>query len=84
MMQKMNDIGEAVLYLKEGDVLTSNAHDMFVMKNEKIHVYNDGTHYSLDLEDFMKLYKTSSLYLYEESVEIDEEKDEAYYRYYRK
>ena len=36
------------------------------------------------LNDLGKRNKKNRFYLYEESVEIDETKDEAYYRYYRK
>ncbi|MBQ3295021.1 MAG: hypothetical protein IJH00_00835 [Erysipelotrichaceae bacterium] len=83
-MLKLHDIAEAVSYLNEGDVITSNGKDQFVLKNEKICVYNEGTRFFLEPEDFVQLYKKSTFYLYEESAEIDETKDEAYYRYYRK
>ena len=83
-MQKLNDIKEAVSYLKEGDIITSNGKNQFVLKNEKIATYNNGSHYSLDLKDFIELYRNTVFYLYEEPIEIDEKKDEEYYRYYKK
>ena len=83
-MQKLNDIKEVVSYLKEGDIVTSNGKNQFVLKNEKIATYSDGNHYSLDFKDFVDLYRNTTFYLYEEPIEIDESKDEAYYRYYKK
>lgn len=83
-MKKMNDINESLLYLKSGEILTENGNDQFVFKNNHVYRYTDGTRYSLKIEEFTELYKKSSFYLYEEAVEIDESKDEAYYRYYHK
>ncbi|MBR0418772.1 MAG: hypothetical protein IJI66_06360 [Erysipelotrichaceae bacterium] len=83
-MQKLTDIREAVSYLQEGDIVTSNGKDFYVLKNDKVHIYSNGSHYSLELSDFARLYNKNTFYLYEESAEIDETKDEAYYRYYRK
>ncbi|MBQ1566318.1 MAG: hypothetical protein IIZ80_00335 [Erysipelotrichaceae bacterium] len=83
-MQKLNDITEAIGYLREGDIITGNGKDLFILKNDKVYRYNEGTHYGMSIKDFMELYNKNTFYLYEESVEIDEDKDEAYYRYYRK
>ena len=83
-MQKLNDITEAIDYLREGDIITGNGKDLFILKNDKVYRYNEGTHYGMSIKDFMELYNKNTFYLYEESVEIDEDKDEAYYRYYRK
>lgn len=83
-MQRLNDINETIGYLREGDIVTTNGKDLFVLKNNKVYRYDDGTHFGLDIKDFMELYNKNTFYLYEESVEIDETKDEAYYRYYRK
>ena len=82
-MEKISGISEAIMYLKDGSLITDGS-GYYIFKNEKIHHYYDGNHYSLSIEDFMQLYKKNSFYLYEETVEIDESKDEAYYRYYRK
>ena len=83
-MQKLNGITETISYLKEGDIVTSNGKDQFVMKNNKICHYGNGSHFSLDIKSFLDLYKKTDFYLYEEAVEIDEKKDEEYYRYYKK
>lgn len=83
-MLKMKDINEAVDYLLQAEVLTSDGKDLYIYKNEKIHCFSDGTHFSLNIKDFSELYKKNSFYLYEETVEIDLDKDEAYYRYYKK
>lgn len=83
-MQKIKDINEAISYLKQGDILTENGKNNFVFKNNRIYNYDEGTRYSLELEDFVKLFNKNTFYLYEESAEIDENKDEDYYRYYRK
>ena len=83
-MQRLKDINEAVSYLSEGDIITSNGKDQIIMKNKRVYLYDEGTHFGLDINDFIDLYRKSVLYLYEEPIEIDEEKDEAYYRYYKK
>ena len=83
-MQKLSDINEALSYLREGDIITGNGKDLFVMKNDRIYRYNEGSCFGLSIKDFVELYNKNTFYLYEESAEIDETKDEAYYRYYRK
>ena len=83
-MQKLRDINEAMVYLKEGEMLTENGTNRFVMLDGRISCYDSGTRFSLDLKEFKELYQKNSFYLYEETVQIDEDKDEAYYRYYRK
>ncbi len=83
-MQKLKDVNEAIGYLREGDVITMSGKDLFFFKEEKVHCYSKGNHFNLDIKDFLELYNKNTFYLYEESVEIDETKDEAYYRYYRK
>ena len=83
-MQKLNDIKEAVSYLGEGEIITCNGKDQFIMKNKRVYRYYDGSNYGLDINDFIDLYRNSSFYLYEEAVEIDDLKDEEYYRYYKK
>lgn len=83
-MEKLENINEAIEYLKQGDIVSSNGKDQFVIKNKKVFRYDNGTSFSLSLNDFYELYKNNNFYLYEDSVYIDEEKDEAYYRYYKK
>lgn len=83
-MLKMKDIKEALDYLMQNEILTSDGKDQFIFKKDKIHYYNEGTHFIIEVNDFLDLYKKNSFYLYEETIEIDEDKDEAYYRYYKK
>ena len=83
-MELLKDINEALNCLYDGNILTMNGKDFYVLKGEKVFCYNEGTRFSLDLKDFIDLYNKSRFYLFEESAEIDETKDEAYYRYYRK
>lgn len=83
-MEKLKDIHEAIDYLKQGDIVSSNGKDQFIIRNKKVYRYDDGNTYSLPLNDFLDLYRNSNFYLYEDSAYIDEEKDEAYYRYYKK
>jgi len=83
-MEKLKDISETLKYLKEGDIVSSNGKDQFIIRNKRVYRYFEGNQFSLTLDDFIDLYKNSSFYLYEDTNEIDEEKDEAYYRYYKK
>ena len=83
-MQKLRDTKEALSYLKEGDIITTNGKDQFVYKNEKVYCYADGNHFGLSVTDFVSLYINKTFYLYEEPITIDETKDEDYYRYYKK
>ena len=75
---------EIMSLLESGFILTSNGKDLFVLRNKRIHHYGDGIHYSLNKDEFLSLYKNNRFFLYEESVEIDDSKDEDYYRYYKK
>ena len=84
IMDTLKDIGEVIEYLNQGELVTSGRGDLFLCKEERIHHYGNGMHYSLSIDEFRELYAKNSFRLYEETVEIDETKDEAYYRYYRK
>lgn len=83
-MELLKDMSEVLAYLRKGEILTSNGKDQFVLKKERVYRYCEGTRFSLELKDFVQLYTKNRFYLNEESVQIDESKDEAYYRYYRK
>lgn len=83
-MEKIKDINEALKYLKQGDIITCQGNDLFILKANKVACFVDGSNYSLNIPDFIDLYKNNTFYLYEESVEIDLDKDEDYYRYYHK
>ena len=84
-MEKINSFKEVIYYLKEGQLLSSDKKDVFVYRKEKVCRYFSGSCVKMDLDDFTDLYGEESFYLYRDSsAGIDEDKDEAYYRYYRK
>ncbi len=84
-MEKLNNIQEAILALKDKEILTTNKKDRYVFKKNNIYVYNNGTSFVLTLDDFKELYKEKTFYIFEEEGSfIDNDKDEVYYRYYRK
>ena len=83
-MKKVNSIEEALDYLKEGEILTNDGTSLFRMKKGRIRISQSGSSFSLESEDFLSLYQHTPFFLYSEDNLIDEEKDEAYYRYYRK
>ncbi len=84
-MEKLNNIQEAILALKDNEILTTNKKDRYVFKRSNVYVYHNGTSFVLTLDDFKELYKEKTFYIFEEEGSfIDNDKDEAYYRYYRK
>lgn len=71
--------------LKDKEVLTTNKKDRYILKKDKIYVYREETSFVLSLEDFRDLYQEKTFFVFkEEGTYIDNDKDEAYYRYYRK
>lgn len=84
-MEKIDSFTFVIDYLKEGQVLTTVKHDLFVYKKERVYRYFNGSSYSLTLDEFIELYKKETFYVYEDNTSgIDQDKDEAYYRYYKK
>ena len=83
-MTKLGSMREVLDALKAGEILTTNASDLFQYKKGMVRVRNAGTRFSLTLEEFEELYHLNTFFLYSDDNAIDEEKDEAYYRYYRK
>ena len=84
-MEKLNSINEAIFHLKEKEVLTTSKKDYFVYKKDRVYRYFDGSCFTLDIDDFKELYRQENFYIYEDdNVYIDNDKDEAYYRYYKK
>ena len=84
-MDKIEGMNEVLYQLKDRQLLTSGRKDIFVWKKERVYRYFGGSCIVMNLEDFIDLYGEESFYLYEDnSSSIDDEKDEAYYRYYRK
>lgn len=84
-MEKLETFTEVLLSLKDKEVLTTNKKDRYILKKDKIYVYREGTSFVLSLEDFRDLYQEKTFFVFkEEGPYIDSDKDEAYYRYYRK
>ena len=83
-MRTIKGAAEALVCLKEGEILTTDGKDRFILKKDRVYCYESGTRFSVPAEDFLQLYQKNSFFIEEETVEIDESKDEAYYRYYRK
>ena len=83
-MNKIEEIISAIEYLNNGEYLTSDGQNLFYLKDNKIKIKDKNANYSLNIEDFMKLYKNVIFYIYKNDIEIDDSKDEAYYRFYKK
>lgn len=84
-MEKIESFREVVFHLKDLEVLTTPKKDYFVYKNKKVYRYFNGSSFCLTLDDFKQLYSKETFYVYEnDDVFIDNDKDEAYYRYYKK
>ena len=84
-MEKINSFSEVIIHLKEKEILTTKNKDFFVYKKEKVFRYFNGSCFAISIEDFIELYKKETFFIYEESgTFIDNDKDEAYYRYYKK
>lgn len=84
-MEKTNSFAEALLALKDKEILTTKRKDFFVFKKNKVYRYFNGSCFTIDVDDFVDLYKDETFYIYEEDgAFIDNDKDEAYYRYYKK
>lgn len=85
MIEKINSLNEVLYHLKEKEIITTSKKDQFVYKNDKVYRYFNGSCFVLSVEDFVDLYKNETFYLYDDdSASIDNDKDEAYYRYYKK
>ena len=84
-MEKLETFTDVLLSLKDKEVLTTNKKDRYILKKGKIYCFMDGTSFVLSLEDFKDLYQEKTFFVFkEEGAYIDNDKDEAYYRYYRK
>jgi len=84
-VKKCENFSEAIAYLNEGEMLTTRELDQFFIHKQRVVRRFHGSHYTLSFEDFKELYRDTVFYLYEEAEEtVDPDKDEAYYRYYKK
>ena len=84
----INDIKIAILMLKEKKVLLSvnnKTKTYFILKNDKIYVFNDNSSYTLSLEMFTELYSKNEFieYVYNEQF-FDFSRDDEYYNWKHK
>lgn len=84
----INDIKIAILILKEKKVLLSvnnKNKTYFILKNDKIYVFNDNSSYTLSLEMFTELYSKNEFieYIYNEQT-FDFSRDDEYYNWKHK
>ncbi|MDY2889166.1 MAG: hypothetical protein SOU19_06315 [Candidatus Caccosoma sp.] len=84
----INDIKIAILMLKEKKVLLSvnnKNKTYFILKNDKIYVFNDNSSYTLPLEMFTELYSKNEFieYIYNEQT-FDFSRDDEYYNWKHK
>lgn len=85
MSERIENINLAIAYLKDREILTTPKKDKFILKNNNVYHYFNSNCIAIPLDDFKDLYKENIFFLYkEDGVSIDNDKDEAYYRYYRK
>lgn len=84
-MKKIENQEEMLCYLKQKQRLYIAKDDFFIMKDDNIYEFNKGSRFILSYEDFIALYEQKDFYYLEDDNSfIDNDKDEAYYRYYKK
>ena len=84
-MEKIDSFEETLMYLKDKAVITSDGHNLFYLSNGYVVNKFNGSSVKMKKEDFIELYRDETFYLKEDnSIFIDDEKDEDYYRYYKK
>lgn len=83
-MERLENINKVLEELKNGEILTSNGTNLFYLKDNKVRIKDNNSSYYLEIEDFINLYKKTIFTYYKNNETIDENKDEAYYRYYKK
>lgn len=84
-MEKLNSFDLVLDALKNGEYLTVNGKDRFYMKQDVIVHLDNGSSFKLKMDDFKAIHHKDIFYLYEDNgVYIDNDKDEDYYRYYKK
>ena len=84
-MEKIDSFEETLMYLKDKAVITSDVRNLFYLSNGYVVNKFNGSSVKMKKEDFIELYREETFYLKEDnSIFIDDEKDEDYYRYYKK
>lgn len=78
-------INEAIKYMKDNLIVTTNNQDNFSLSNDKINYRFNGSSSTLSLDDFNKLFKDSKFRLIDnDEFIVDELKDKEYYQRYKK
>ena len=84
-MKKIENQEDMLCYLKQKQRLYIAKDDFFIMKDDNIYEFNKGSRFILSYEDFIALYEQKDFYYLEDDNSfIDNDKDEAYYHYYKK
>lgn len=84
-MEKIDHFTQVLHHLKAGEKIIHGVEDYFLLKQGKVIHYQKGNRYCLSLSLFEKLFSQEEFYLHEDyPLEIDELKDEEYYRHYQK
>ena len=84
-MKKIENQEEMLCYLKQKQRLYIAKDYFFIMKDDNIYEFNKGSRFILSYEDFIALYEQKDFYYLEDDNSfIDNDKDEAYYHYYKK
>ena len=83
-MKELFDINEAIIHLKNKEILLGVNKTFFAYKNGKIAIFNDTSNYHLNMDDFINLYKDNKFVIYEDNgVVVDVEKDNQYYNEFK-
>lgn len=84
-MERLESFELVLDALKHGEFLTVNGYDRFFQKGDIITYLCNGSSFKLKIDDFKAIYHKDTFYVYEDNnVFIDNDKDEDYYRYYKK
>ena len=68
------------MYLKDQEIVISSNRTSFYMQNSLITAINNGTRFTLSIEDFTDLYSKETFFLYKpDDSTVNTEKDEEYY-----
>ncbi len=85
MNKDILEINEAYLALKDGLILMDVNRSYFKLSKDRINIKSDNASYSLEIKEFLNLYKDSKFVIVEDNQEgIDLKKDEEYYNFKHK
>ncbi|MBR0230368.1 MAG: hypothetical protein IJL94_03160 [Erysipelotrichaceae bacterium] len=79
-MEKIKTFSEVLMYLKDQEIVISGNRTSFYLQNGQITAHNNGTRFTLTVEDFKELYGKEPFFLYKpDDSNVNAEKDEEYY-----